>query len=185
MWWRSKVSHWAKPREERRQKEGGGGGREHLFVIMVQIQTCWWVWGVPCISWRYPRWPVPPSSISSLLALPAHRAQTAALARRWCPGQKRNFLEVNVNVLKSEQLLHWAGKPTPYSSLILYWNTKKLPPNRSSEWLSRRMNNCYAKFMQIWLKFRLHVKCYSIKLQGLNVVISQSVLFFCCCSIPI
>lgn len=148
MWWRSKVSHWAKPREERRQKEGGGGGREHLFVIMVQIQTCWWVWGVPCISWRYPRWPVPPSSISSLLALPAHRAQTAALARRWCPGQKRNFLEVNVNVLKSELLLLWAGKPTPFSSLILYWNTQQISltlqhtqtelfPIRNSGWLPR------------------------------------------------
>lgn len=109
--WRSKVSHWAQPREESRQKEGGGGGREHLFVIMVQIQTCWWVRGLPCVSWRYPRWLVPPSSISSLLAVPAHRAQTAALARRWCPGQKRNFLEVNVTVLKSELHLQPAGKP--------------------------------------------------------------------------
>ncbi len=41
------------------------------------------------------------------------------------------------------------------------------------------MKNFYAKFMQIWLKFHLNEKCYSMKLQeGWDGVLSQSMCFF-------
>ncbi|KAL7829415.1 hypothetical protein AOLI_G00303000 [Acnodon oligacanthus] len=62
-----------------------------------------------CVSWRYPRWPAPPCPISGLLAVPAHRAQTAALACHRCSGQRRNFLEVTSMCLNESHFFTLRG----------------------------------------------------------------------------
>ncbi len=84
--------------EPNRGKKGG-----RMRVVVEEESICLWLWckfkpADECEACRASPGDIP----DGLLALPAHRAQTAALACRWCSGQRRNFLEVNVNVLKSE-----------------------------------------------------------------------------------
>lgn len=118
-----------KTSKAKQQEKVSGGGSERLFVIMVQIQTCWWVWGSAHVSWRYPRWPAPPVPISGPLAVPARRAQTADLGMLLICGTKKKLSRGHTNVLEWEPLFFFY---TPRAGSLasslkrLHWNQSNL-----------------------------------------------------------